>query len=208
MTTHGTGRTPLTDEQRRVVEANTGLIWWQINRWRLPEERRDDAFGDGVFGLMRAAQLYDPAKGFTFSTYATWWIRQAIQRGGEIADKNYHRARQHHDDSYEPAMSIDIVFGDSFTFGDHIPADTDVEGEAASASEAERLTSELIRFARDDLDLAIIYAALDNGDHGFAATVARRFGVSRQTVVNRVGRLRARVRHPAASGRKRIESAA
>ncbi|MFD3309448.1 sigma-70 family RNA polymerase sigma factor [Streptomyces sp. NPDC058694] len=45
----------------------------------------DDLFQHGVLGLMTAARKFDPAKGFKFSTYATWWVRQAITRA--IADE-------------------------------------------------------------------------------------------------------------------------
>jgi RNA polymerase sigma factor (sigma-70 family) len=41
----------------------------------------DELFMEAVQGLMRAAEKFDPNKGFRFSTYATWWIRQAVQRG-------------------------------------------------------------------------------------------------------------------------------
>ncbi|MFJ8989954.1 sigma-70 family RNA polymerase sigma factor [Streptomyces sp. NPDC102279] len=44
----------------------------------------DDLFQYGALGLMRAARKFDPARGFKFSTYATWWVRQSIARG--IAD--------------------------------------------------------------------------------------------------------------------------
>ncbi|WP_308195721.1 sigma-70 family RNA polymerase sigma factor [Dactylosporangium sp. AC04546] len=44
-----------------------------------------DRIQDGNLGLMRAADKFDGSKGFKFSTYATWWIRQAIERG--IADR-------------------------------------------------------------------------------------------------------------------------
>lgn len=69
--------------RERLIMANLRLVMRIAGGMRSIRGDLDvgDMVQDGVIGLMRAAERFDPAPGFRFSTYATWWITQAIQRG-------------------------------------------------------------------------------------------------------------------------------
>jgi len=73
------------DAARSVIESNLRLVVAIAEKYAGSGVRLLDLIQEGNVGLMQAIEKYDPAKGFRFPTYATWWIRQAIQR--VIADK-------------------------------------------------------------------------------------------------------------------------
>ncbi len=62
------------------VAANHGLVVAVARRYQHHGLPFDDLVQEGTVGLLRAVDLFDPARGYKFSTYAVWWIKQAIRR--------------------------------------------------------------------------------------------------------------------------------
>jgi RNA polymerase primary sigma factor len=64
-----------------LISGNLRLVVYVAKRFIGRGLAMGDLIEEGNLGLIRAAEKFMPSKGFRFSTYATWWIRQAIQRG-------------------------------------------------------------------------------------------------------------------------------
>ena len=63
-----------------MIQSNLGLVIQVAKRFLGRGISFEDLIEEGNIGLMKAVEKFQPSKGFRFSTYATWWIRQAIER--------------------------------------------------------------------------------------------------------------------------------
>jgi RNA polymerase primary sigma factor len=71
--------------RQRLIEKNLRLVISVAKKYRGMGLPFEDLIQEGNIGLMKAVEKYDPDRGWRFSTYATWWVRQAVQRS--VADK-------------------------------------------------------------------------------------------------------------------------
>jgi RNA polymerase primary sigma factor len=71
--------------RKRLIEKNLRLVVSVAKKYRGMGLPFEDLIQEGNIGLMKAVDKFDPDRGWRFSTYATWWVRQAVQRA--VADK-------------------------------------------------------------------------------------------------------------------------
>ena len=74
------------DAKKALVKTNMRLVFHICKYYRNRGVAYPDLVQEGTFGLIKAVDKYDPDRGFRFSTYASWWIKQSVSRA--IAEKS------------------------------------------------------------------------------------------------------------------------
>lgn len=218
------GDTELVAEGERArhhfIEANVRLVQSIANRFSLPVHLdRDDIVQDGMIGLEKAVEKFDWRRGYKFSTYATWWIRQSIQRGLEASANTIripgHRSRELRTavaatsatggrlddelakiDMLSQLESMDRPIGEgSDTLGTLVASDDEGPDEAAERRVAREQIDALLEHLDDTSAFAVAARfGLRGHEPATFATIADGLGVTPQAVRRRVERAIAKLR--------------
>jgi RNA polymerase primary sigma factor len=209
--------------RHHFIEANVRLVQSIANKFSVPVHLdRDDIVQDGMIGLEKAVEKFDWRRGYKFSTYATWWIRQSIQRGLEASATTIripgHRSRELRSamattvtggrlsdelamiDMLNQIESMDRAIGEGpDTLGAMVACPAEGPDEAAER----RVTGEQIDALLDHLDETSAYAVahrfgLRGHEPATFAVIADELGVTPQAVRRRVERAIAKLRTHAA----------
>jgi RNA polymerase primary sigma factor len=184
------------DEEARaeMIAANLRLVVHWARRYQGRGVDLVDLVQEGAFGLMRAVEKFDWRKGFKFSTYATWWIRQSLQRAVQSKGRAIRlpedavaaeAAAEREGDESQPHLprvvaSLDQPLGSeaTATLGDVLTGEQiDLEEEVAHAISLERLDEAIERLP--DLERAVVRLrfGLDGQPPASLETTAKQLGI-------------------------------
>ncbi len=191
--------------RRRFIESNVRLVWSMAAKFSRPNHvELEDVYQDGLLGLHTAVDRYDWTTGYRFSTYATWWIRQAMQRGLEntgstiripaevrgavLNESNTDEGGR--EKAARRALAVDSIDrplgGDEFHISDTLIADGDVAEDVSRRVIAESVVELLGSLDGSTRSMLIRRFGLDGGEPESYQSIADDVGLSAPAVRKRI----------------------
>ncbi len=188
------------EARKQMIGSNLRLVVHWARRYQGRGVDMIDLVQEGTFGLMRAVEKFDWRKGFRFSTYATWWIRQALQR----AVQSKGRAIRLPEDALAAELEADpdhvrlprvvasldqpLTSDATATLGDVVSGDeTPFEDEIARTLTLGKLDAAIGRLPELERDVVRLRFGLDGSSPASLESTARTLGIG----VRRVRRIEA-----------------
>lgn len=160
------------DARNELVSKNLGLVHLVANQFFRPPFRYEDLAQEGILGLIRATETFDPDRGIRFSTYSVYWIRAKIQRLIQKNDKDdrpdYLPFTTENRESTSRKRGFSISF-ETTQFDDSMPLE---EVIASKAKDPEKMYLDKEKETR--LRAALKSVAEDMKDHRMHALIGKR----------------------------------
>ena len=200
------------EAREQMIGSNLRLVVHWARRYQGRGVDLVDLVQEGTFGLMRAVEKFDWRKGFRFSTYATWWIRQALQR----AVQSKGRAIRLPEDALAAEMEADpdqarlprvvasldqpLTSEATATLGDVVSGDEPAfEDEIAHTLTLGKLDAAIERLPELERHVVRLRFGLDDGRIRTLEEVGQIFGVTRERIRQIEMKTLAKLRHPQVS---------